>query len=287
VVVSALIAISIFAAVAEAASYLVRRKGISEATTPQQVAVPTPVAAKRSSRLVETAQIAWAVVRDRVSGLHADRTAPVSVAEASVSDSEHAAAMAQTMPQTQTTRVEGRGRSRVSAIARRAPVRQSTSPTGRGSVDQPAAVPSSQVGSDEPLSSQSVAVAEPAAPPTSSEIDARPSTRDGRTNPPAQPTVTYGVEDLDVTPPRRISPGLLNVSSPSSGGRGDELVISVVVNETGSVESVSGVRAPRNIGESQLLMSALSTVKSWHFRPATRNGLAVRYRQLLAVPIQH
>jgi hypothetical protein len=93
---------------------------------------------------------------------------------------------------------------------------------------------------------------------------------------------TYGEDDPDVIPPAAVDPQLLRVLRPNSPGvRLDALTIAVVVNPDGSVESVRGVNAPLNIGESMLLTSALSVVKTWHFVPAIKDGTPVRYRKIV------
>jgi hypothetical protein len=85
-----------------------------------------------------------------------------------------------------------------------------------------------------------------------------------------------------VTPPAAVFPQLLGVLSPASPGiRLDALTIAVVVNEDGTVDSVKGVNAPQSMGEFVLLTAALSVVKSWHFRPAIKDGAPVRYRQIV------
>lgn len=104
--------------------------------------------------------------------------------------------------------------------------------------------------------------------------------------PPGSPAsrLTYSADDADVTPPMAVYPQLLGILSPTSPGvRLDSLTIAVVVNEDGAVDSVRGVTAPQSMSEFVLLTAALSAVKSWHFRPATKDGGPVRYRQIVPV----
>ena len=44
-----------------------------------------------------------------------------------------------------------------------------------------------------------------------------------------------------------------------------------------------GLTEPQNLAEFILLTDALTVVKSWRFEPATREGVQVKYRQLLPV----
>ena len=59
----------------------------------------------------------------------------------------------------------------------------------------------------------------------------------------------------------------------------------LVVDEHGKVDSVRAVNAPRNISESIVLTAALSTVKAWRFRPATKDGVPVRYVQVVPLSL--
>ena len=97
---------------------------------------------------------------------------------------------------------------------------------------------------------------------------------------------TYDRDNADVTPPsvmysRKLS-GILSTDSP--GIRAEVLTIAVVVTEDGKVDSVKAVTPPRNIGESLVLLGALSSIKSVQFRPAMKDGVPVKYS--LTVPIR-
>lgn len=63
------------------------------------------------------------------------------------------------------------------------------------------------------------------------------------------------------------------------------MTIAVVVNERGSVDSVKAVNVPLSLGESVMLTAALSAVKSWQFRPAMKDGAAVKYRQIVPLKL--
>jgi outer membrane biosynthesis protein TonB len=54
-----------------------------------------------------------------------------------------------------------------------------------------------------------------------------------------------------------------------------------VVDAQGRVNAVRGLVTPRSVGETLLLTQALSAVKSWPFKPATKDGLPVAYRQVV------
>lgn len=99
--------------------------------------------------------------------------------------------------------------------------------------------------------------------------------------------LTYSVADADVTPPIAITPQLqAMLMQVSPGIRVDVLTIAVIVNEHGTVDSVRAVNLPANLGESVMLTSALSAVKSWRFRPAVKDGAPVRYREIVPVRIR-
>ncbi len=62
------------------------------------------------------------------------------------------------------------------------------------------------------------------------------------------------------------------------------LTIAVVVGKDGTVHSVKAVTPPHSIGESLVLINALSAVKSVRFRPAMKEAMPVRYS--LIVPVR-
>jgi len=97
---------------------------------------------------------------------------------------------------------------------------------------------------------------------------------------------TYDRDNTDVTPPSAMYPrqlsGILSTESP--GIRTEVLTVAVIVGENGKVDSVKAVTQPRNIGESLVLVSALSALKSVQFRPAVKDGVPVKYS--LTVPLR-
>lgn len=95
---------------------------------------------------------------------------------------------------------------------------------------------------------------------------------------------TYTTGDAGVIPPEATdSESLIKFRPAPPGLRTNAMVISLIVDEQGRVESVKAVVAPRNIGESLILMSALSAAKTWRFHPATKDGQPVRFEQILTL----
>jgi hypothetical protein len=132
-----------------------------------------------------------------------------------------------------------------------------------------------------------------AAPPQPQ--DARPSAAESAPpGPPASetPTISESVEvdakiyssrDADVTPPIAILPqrlGMLPASERST------LMIEVVLDETGEVESARTSEQPMSLGDAQVVTMSLHAVKAWRFQPALRNGRPVRYRQTIPVSLR-
>ena len=117
-----------------------------------------------------------------------------------------------------------------------------------------------------------------------------PTHASGALTPPSSPTGfeaivskgTYDSRDADVQPPVIASP---NVPAPRrvAAGREGAPAIEIVINEHGNVESARANVSPRTIGEATLVMSQLSAVKTWNFRPAIKDGRPVKYR--LMVPL--
>jgi len=96
----------------------------------------------------------------------------------------------------------------------------------------------------------------------------------------------YTSSDPDVQPPVVIGLKTLGVLPKNSGQRQDNAMIEVVVNGLGEVESVRTVDAPQDLGGAVVITSSLSAAKSWHFRPALKDGRPVRYRQRVFVTLR-
>ena len=56
-------------------------------------------------------------------------------------------------------------------------------------------------------------------------------------------------------------------------------LVEVIVSEMGEVERARLISLPQNVHESMLL----SAIKAWHFTPAVKDGMAVRYRQVMPI----
>jgi hypothetical protein len=99
---------------------------------------------------------------------------------------------------------------------------------------------------------------------------------------PAGPETVYSANDRDVVPPSVLFsqlPGPSPVFTPQH----DIPALEVYVNERGTVDSVRAIARPRNIAESVVLTNGLSAAKAWRFRPATKDGRAVRYRLIVVL----
>jgi periplasmic protein TonB len=96
--------------------------------------------------------------------------------------------------------------------------------------------------------------------------------------------VVYSKDGEGVTPAIPVLPRQVAGLRPQTPDvRLDILTIEVVVDAQGRVNAVRGLVIPRSIGETLLLTQALSAVKSWPFRPATKDGVPVAYRQVVPV----
>ena len=153
----------------------------------------------------------------------------------------------------------------------------------------------------------------------SSEAAATPVPRQRRRAPTAPPELYAGIEPMpwaelprdaplfmvfdeshaDVTPPgvgdirlrSKFLPPSLFPSDRAQESRGEgetdsdsEQVaglVEVIVSEKGEVERAKLISVPNNVHESMLL----SAIKAWHFTPAEKDGVAVRYRQVMPITV--
>jgi tetratricopeptide (TPR) repeat protein len=100
--------------------------------------------------------------------------------------------------------------------------------------------------------------------------------------PPPKPSAprVYGSEDANVTPPVAVRqafppyPG--SIAAPRQG------VVEVIVDETGAVESAM-LTVPVNAAYDNI---ALAAARSWLYKPATLNGVPVKYRKAIQIVLK-
>jgi hypothetical protein len=95
----------------------------------------------------------------------------------------------------------------------------------------------------------------------------------------------YTASDREVTPPALTAYQQL-WRIPASPRPEDTIRVEVVVDEQGNVESVKSFDNPVSLADAAAVAMSLSAAKSWHFRPAVRNGHPVRYRQVVSVAMR-
>jgi hypothetical protein len=106
-------------------------------------------------------------------------------------------------------------------------------------------------------------------------VSNRPSRQDDE---PRDDAAIYSQRSEGVSSPIALRPQLPRQLSPNVN-RSDLRVIELVISPLGTVESVRLIGAPRDVHDSMLLSAA----KAWVFRPAEKNGIAVRYRKTVSV----
>lgn len=89
----------------------------------------------------------------------------------------------------------------------------------------------------------------------------------------------YDSRDADVTPPVELWPYLRNLRAGTSPA--GIATFDLVIDETGAVQSAR-VQVPLKRWDHVMLLSAM---KTWHFRPATKDGHPVKYRKQLFVDV--
>ena len=118
-------------------------------------------------------------------------------------------------------------------------------------------------------------VAAAGAPPVQAE---RPATARVPAPPPATDRI-YGVEDRNVVPPlamRESWASLADVFAVRTG------VIEIVVDETGSVEAAAMTVAVNAVYD----RLALTTAKRWRYKPATLDGVPVKFRKVILLDLK-
>jgi len=97
----------------------------------------------------------------------------------------------------------------------------------------------------------------------------------------APDVAVYSAESIGVSPPVGVNLQLPRQLPPELD-RNQLGKMELVIAPDGNVESAKLVKAPRNVHDSMLLSAA----KAWQFRPATKNGIPVRYRKMVWIATQ-
>jgi hypothetical protein len=100
---------------------------------------------------------------------------------------------------------------------------------------------------------------------------------------PATDQPTYDATNVEVEPPKLLTPLANRPLPPESGRSPRALAIEIIVNETGSIESAKSATRPATLGEALQVINGLSQAMTWRFGPALSNGQHVKYR--LVVPL--
>ena len=103
---------------------------------------------------------------------------------------------------------------------------------------------------------------------------------DGEATMPPDPLLAsalFDSSDVNVTPPVTLRPRVPTIADAASSETVG--VVEAIVSATGVVEKVKLLSPPESIHQSMIL----SAIKTWRFRPATKDGQPVRYRQLIPV----
>src|SRR5262249_24095922 len=103
---------------------------------------------------------------------------------------------------------------------------------------------------------------------SASSGDAAPEATDPGSGP------IFSLDSEGVSPPEGVRPQLPRELPP--GVKPEQLCrVDLIVSETGTVESVKLVGAPRSVHDSMFLSAA----KAWRFHPALKDGRPVRFRK--------
>ena len=110
-------------------------------------------------------------------------------------------------------------------------------------------------------------------PPSSAELSARSADETARE---AVMLTVYSSTDADVEPPLLLHPQI--PANLMLAGESRLNIMELLVSETGLVERVQLIAGPSRLPDVMLLSGA----KAWRFKPASRDGEAVRYRALVS-----
>jgi hypothetical protein len=95
----------------------------------------------------------------------------------------------------------------------------------------------------------------------------------------------YGPNDRGVQPPVVIVPQQLG-RVPLGARREDLTYVDVIINEEGRVMQVKANESPQTLDESMVITMSLSAAKSWRFKPASKDGRPVKFRQTIPVSLR-
>jgi TonB family protein len=126
----------------------------------------------------------------------------------------------------------------------------------------------------------------PTSPSGDTTGTARPAARPAVTAPVTSPVVKaggriYTAADGDVVPPRMIRQELPGVPDSVGTKPGMRAVIELLIDERGRVTSAA-VREKVHPAYDAMMLAA---AHKWQYEPATRDGIAVRYRKLVQIPL--
>lgn len=95
------------------------------------------------------------------------------------------------------------------------------------------------------------------------------------------PNKVYGGEDMGVTAPVAIRQDVPSVPASINGQVRERGRVEIVIDEQGRVTGIN-VRQPMHPFYDQLVMTA---AREWRYKPATVNGVPVKYRKVIAISV--
>ena len=72
---------------------------------------------------------------------------------------------------------------------------------------------------------------------------------------------------------------------PAAQRSSPEPAVLILVNETGTVDTVKATFTPTSVGDNLLMTNALSVAKTWKFRPAEKDGHPVKYQVIMPLSV--
>jgi TonB family protein len=125
-----------------------------------------------------------------------------------------------------------------------------------------------------------LAIAAAAPPPEPEKIDPAPSAAPPSPLSP-DPNKVFTVEDAGIVPPVVVRQHIPAVPANITAQVRDRGRVEVVIDVDGRVSSVT-VRQPMHPFYDQLVLSA---AREWRYRPATFNGMPVKYRKTIGITV--